>query len=133
MSGTWTPEDEDVDALEDRLPAALKAAVTNAHWIGPETASVLRQPESIANHARQYAGIAVNHHKRILVIAAPIRYVGIAGSYTDFQVQNSSWRSIRPLGTCKGGPNQFSAQYDPMTGNFEDFTFSGAPARNRVQ
>jgi hypothetical protein len=125
VSGTWTPNNRDVDALENRLPDALKAAVGKMLGIGPATAAALRSPESIANHARQYAGIAVGGRKRILVIAAPIRYVGTNGPYTDFQVQNSAWRSTRPLGACGGGPNQFSAQYDPMTGDFRDFRFSG--------
>ncbi|MEP6831383.1 MAG: hypothetical protein ABI963_13665 [Rhizomicrobium sp.] len=133
VSETWTPNDRDVDALEERLPEALKAAVGKAHGIGPATAAVLRQPDSIANHARQYAGIAVGDRNRILVIAAPIRYVGTNGPYTDFQVQNSSWRSMKPLGTCDGGPNQFSAQYDPMTGDFLNFTFSGTLAGNGVR
>jgi hypothetical protein len=125
VSGTWTPRREDVDQLERRLPAALKSAIANARWIGPDSAAVLKQWESIANHARQYAGLLLDGRKRILVIAAPIRHVDFDGPHIDFDVQNSSWRSTRPLGACDGGPNQFSTQYDPVTGNFEDFTFSG--------
>ena len=128
VSNTWTPSAADVDALESKLPAALRTAVGNTHRIGPEVASVLRGEESIANHARQYAGIAIGDRKRILVIAAPIRFVDFDGPHVDFQVQNSSWRSLKPLGTCDGGPNQFSAQYDPTNGQFEDFTFSGTIA-----
>jgi hypothetical protein len=128
VSGTWTPNDRDVDAMEIRLPDALKAAVGKIPGIGPATTAALRSPESISNHARQYAGLAIGGRKRILVIAAPIRYVGANGPYTEFQVQNSAWRSTRPLGACGGGPNQFSAQYDPMTGDFWDFRFSGTDA-----
>ncbi|MES2256357.1 MAG: hypothetical protein V4559_15120 [Pseudomonadota bacterium] len=126
VSGTWTPSNDDIDALEDHLPEALKIAVGKISGIGPETVAVLRKPESIANHARQYAGIMLGRHKRILVIAAPIRYVGTNGPYTDFQVQNSSWRGKHALGACDGDLNQFSAQYDPVTGSFDTFMFSGA-------
>ena len=107
------------------MPEALKIAVGKISGIGPETVAVLRKPESIANHARQYAGIILRRHKRILVIAAPIRYVGANGPYTDFQVQNSSWRGKHALGACDGDFNQFSAQYDPVTGSFDKFVFSG--------
>jgi hypothetical protein len=133
VSGTWTPRNEDIDALEERLPESLKIAVARIPGIGPKTAAVLRQPASIANHARQYAGISLGRGRRILVIAAPIRYVGARGPYTDFQVQNSTWRSKHALGACAGGPNQFSAQYDPATGTFENFVFSGASGGKSAQ
>ncbi len=126
VSGTWTPSNDDIDALEERLPEALKIAVGKIPGIGPETVAVLRKPESIANHARQYAGVMFDRHKRILVIAAPIRYVDANGPYTDFQVQNSSWRGKHALGACDGDLNQFSAQYDPAAASFDKFVFSGA-------
>lgn len=125
VSGTWTPNNDDIEALEEHLPEALKIAVGKIPGIGPETVAVLRKPESIANHARQYAGIMLGRYKRILVIAAPIRYVGASGPYTDFQVQNSSWRSKHALGACDGDLNQFSAQYDPAAASFDKFVFSG--------
>jgi hypothetical protein len=128
ITGTWTPRGADVDVLENRLPATLKTAIANARGIGPESSTVLQQWESIANHARQYAGIAIKGRKRILLIAAPISHVDFDGPHIDFEVQNSAWRSTRPLGVCDGRPNQFSAQYDPETGGFEDFTFSGTLA-----
>ena len=132
VTATWTLRREDVEALENRLPAALKSAIANAHWIGPQSGAVLRQWDSIANHARQYAGIAVQGRRRILVIAAPISHVDFDGPHTDFDVRNPSWRSTRPLGICDGGPNQFSTQYDPAARVFEDFTFSGTQAGYRV-
>jgi hypothetical protein len=128
---TWTPSLEDVQALENHLPTALRSAIATTPWIGPDSGAVLRQWESIANHARQYAGITVKGRKRILIIAAPISHVDFDGRHIDFDVQNSAWRAARPLGVCDGGPNQFSAQYDPQTGTFEEFTFSGTLAGRR--
>jgi hypothetical protein len=128
VTDTWTPRPEDVDALESRLPTALRSAIANAPGIGSESGAVLKQWESIANHARQYAGITIKGRRRILVIAAPISHVDFDGPHIDFDVQNSAWRSTRPLGICDGGPNQFSTQYDPEIGAFEDFTFSGTLA-----
>lgn len=133
VSGTWTPTNDDIDSLEEQLPEALKIAVGKIPKIGPETVAVLRKPETIANHARQYAGIMLSRRKRILIIAAPIRYVGTNGPYTDFQVQNSSWRGKHALGACDGDLNQFSAQYDPANGNFENFVFSSAAGRKSSQ
>lgn len=133
VSGTWTPGDAEIDDLEDHLPEALKIAVGKIPKIGPETVAVLRKPETIANHARQYAGIMLGQHKRILVIAAPIHYVGANGPYTDFQVQDSSWRGKHALGACDGNLNQFSVQYDPANGNFENFVFSNTAGRKSSQ
>jgi hypothetical protein len=132
VSGVWTPAKQDIDALEDRLPAALKAAIAQTHWIGPESATVLRQWESIANHARQYAGLMIENRKRILLIAAPIRHVDSDGPHLDSEVQASAWRYGRPLGVCNGDTGQFSAQYDHATGQFADFTFGGAKAADRA-
>jgi hypothetical protein len=117
-----------VDLLENRLPAALKIAVEKAQGIGPDSVTVLQGSESITNHARQYAGVTVKGRRRILVIAAPISHVDSDGAHVDFEVQNASWRSTRPLGVCDGGPNQFSTLYDPATGSFTEFTFSGTRA-----
>ena len=133
VSGVWTPAKTDVDALEDRLPAALKAAIEQTRWIGPESAAVLKQSESIANHARQYAGLMIENRKRILVIAAPIRHVDSDGPHMDSEVRASAWRYGRPLGVCNGDPGQFSAQYDRATRQFTGFTFGGAKSEYHVQ
>jgi hypothetical protein len=125
VTGTWTPEERDIAALEEKLPTALKGALAKEPGIGLESIAVLQQGDAIANHARQYAGILVAGRRRILLIAAPIRHVDVDGPHIDFQVQNSSWRSTHALGVCGGGPNQFSAQFDPATGGFVDFHFSG--------
>ena len=130
VSGTWTPRRADVDGLESRLPGALRTAVEKADGIGAESVAILERADSIANHARQYAGVTVNGHRRILIIAAPISHVDSDGARIDFEIQNSAWRSTRPLGVCDGGPNQFSALYDPATGNFGEFIFSGTRARH---
>ena len=90
-------------------------------------------PETIANHARQYAGLMIENRKRILLIAAPIRYVDSDGPHTDPEVQNVRMAGYgRPLGVCDGDPSQFSAQYDPATGSSTDFNFGGAKAGNRA-
>jgi hypothetical protein len=103
--GTWTPDQNQVTALEKGLVAALSAADVAQNY-----------KRDISHIARQYGGIVVSGHKLIYV----------NGFSTDSSLVRDSWRrdAVR---VCDGGPNFFGVEYDPANGTFTDFAFNGVP------
>ncbi len=124
ISATWTPQPAEITYLEGRLQFALKAAIRKTKWIGPESRGVLSQWQSIANHARQYAGIVVGGRKMIWVVAAPTYDFDFDGRHDMETFQDVRWHD-HPIGVCDGGPGQFAVQYDSSSRQFGPFSFSG--------
>jgi hypothetical protein len=106
VESVWTPNDAQLERLEDQLIVVLSQRL--------EAAGLSPSP---GDYYRQYAGFVIAGRRVIYVN-------GVARS----AIQNDhafDWRS-RPVSICDGGPITFGAEYDVATRQFSDFAFNGA-------
>jgi hypothetical protein len=124
VSDFWMPGDADIAAAEQHLAFAYIKAIRGASWIGPVSQGRLVDWESVANHARQYAGVVQNGRKKILVVAAPIYVFDFDGRH-DLVLPQDLQAKFFARGVCDGGPSQFSVLYDPASATYGEFYFTG--------
>jgi hypothetical protein len=112
VSGAWTPDERQIRALEAKLPDAL-ARTSGGPYVKLDTT------------IRQYAGIIVKGRKVIYVNAFPSSLLDEEAHDQSFtHIPPHDWHSIAVI-ICDGGAEFFGAEFDPVTGNFSDFSFNG--------
>jgi len=112
VTGTWTPDRQQIVELEKGLPAALAAEPSHGRELG-----------SIKTFRRQYAGFMLGSRRIIYVNAFPSE---IGGPNKDGPpaARTFDWRK-QPEIVCDGGPAFFGVEYDPAPKAFQHFEFNG--------
>lgn len=127
VQGAWDPTVDQIAELERRLPQALADHIATR----PRTRQALNNlvtayaDKDFVGYDRQYGGLLVDGQKLIYVNAFPHQWLDFDGSdMTAMWKQTPDWRH-RMVTLCDGGHTFFGVLYDPVTGRFQDFQFSG--------
>jgi hypothetical protein len=108
VEGTWTPKPRQIAELESGLPQEFARAAARA-----------QHPDLNAeNYYRQYGGLIIGGRKIIYVNASSLPQ---GNSRRDWHVL--------PIIACDDGVRGFGVEYDPKTGQFQNFRFDGALPR----
>jgi len=109
VEAQWTPTEADIQTLEPKLGAILRAHLEHAGQRTP-----------IADYYRQYTGYVIRG-RRIIYINGVARSA-VESSNPDHPFD---WRA-QAVGICDGGPITFGVEFDPATSEFTRFAFNGA-------
>jgi len=127
VQGAWDPMPEQITALERALPQALADHIATH----PRTRQALNNlvtayaDHDFVGYDRQYSGLLIGGRRLIYVNAFPHEERDFDGSdMMDMWRQGPDWRH-HAMTVCDGGQKWFGVLYDPQTGRFEDFQFSG--------
>lgn len=112
VTGTWTPNRQQIAELEKALPAALAAEPSHGRDLG-----------SVKTFRRQYAGFLIGSRRIIYVNAFPPE-VGGPNKEGPPAARSFDWHK-QPVMVCDGGPAFFGVEYDPATKAFQHFEFNG--------
>jgi hypothetical protein len=103
VSGTWTPTEAQIRAMEPALVTRVAEELTNAN-----------AQENAAAYIRQYGGLVINGRRVIYAHGFVLRD----------EDPDEGWRS-HPMVICDGGEITFGVEYDPETRTFANFAFNG--------
>jgi hypothetical protein len=110
VTGLWDPPKEMVQQLENDLPQLTQLASTKKLGVS----------ESIGDPKishRQYIGVVIGGQHYIYINAWPADEFG--------QGENAGWLRSAAI-VCDGGPSNWGALYDPLTGQFSNLEGNGA-------
>lgn len=110
VTGVWEPAAAQIAALEPKLADLLAVKLASRSDIG----------FMAADFYRQYGGLLVGRRKIIYVN-------GFHRELIDAQMGTghiTNWHTV-PVQVCDGGALTFGVEYDPATGRFANFAFSG--------
>jgi hypothetical protein len=110
VTGLWEPRKEAVQQLESDLPHLAQLASTTKHGLSES----IGDPKS---SRRQYIGVLIGGEHFI--------YINAWAADAFSQGEDAEWQKKAAV-ICDGGPSNWGALYDPLTGQFSELQGNGA-------
>ena len=110
VTGLWEPRKEAIQQLESDLPHLAQLATAEKHGIS----------ESIGDpkiSRRQYIGVVIGGQHYI--------YINAWAANAFAQGEDAGWQQKAAV-VCDGGPSNWGALYDPLTGQFSELQGNSA-------
>jgi len=114
VTGAWTPDREQVAAMEAQLAPALRRALAELSMADSVRPKVME-------YYRQFVGIVSGGKKIIYVSGFHSSYLSLVSS---IGADTTAWR-FAPVYVCDGGSGYFGAEFDPDTGKLGPIYFNG--------